>query len=88
MDGNLSALNFTTNAASQHWTCTFQPDVLPRWWQGPSTSSIWSGRCSHICDVTLYFLAWLPCVLQVLLQFCNSTFSSVVQQRMDLFNSS
>jgi len=58
-----------------------QPDVLPRCWRGPSTSSIWSGRCSHISDVTLYFLAWVPCVLQVHLQFCNSMFSSVVRQR-------
>jgi len=29
-DGDLNALNFTTNAASQHWTSTFQPDVLSR----------------------------------------------------------
>jgi len=32
------------------------------------TSGIWSGRSSHISDVTLYFLAWVPCVLQVHLQ--------------------
>jgi len=30
MDGDLSALNFTPNAVSQHRTITFQPDVLPR----------------------------------------------------------
>jgi len=30
MDGDLSALNFTPNAISQHRNITFQPDVLPR----------------------------------------------------------
>ena len=51
VDGcDLSALNFTPNAASQQRTSTFQQDVLPRCWQGPPTWSIWFGRRSHISD--------------------------------------
>jgi len=63
-------LHHNYNAASQHWTCTFQSDVLPRCWQDLLyTWSIWFERCSHISDA--YIIASGLSTLHVASALCR-----------------